>query len=444
MIGRLLSNFRVVDLPRIDPLSVRCLAVTAGSETIADRVRRHGWDYSRHGSQHECQGPARGVLSAAADAARPSLWLARLVEDRRELVRFWPVIQNMVVQELRVRYQRSILGFVWTLLNPLLMMATLSWVFSQLVTEVEHYPLFLFAGMVPWSFLSSSLNESAVCIIQNEGLIRKIYLPKLVFPLARVLISLVTFVLSLGALFLLLLPLGARLTPSICSCRWSIGLFAVFTLGLGLIVATANTFYRDAATWCRCSCRRGISRRRSSIRSQGNSQEQQWRLRFNPAYYFIELFHDVLYTGQWPRYRSGGGGGPDRGGEPGNRLCHIQVSRRQDGLPTLTGADPERRQSAPPAPLIELQRCLAAVRQLRRQAILAQARRARPGLAPRIAWPPARSSGRCATSRSRSPTASGSASSAATAPARARCCACWPGSIRRPPARSRSVAAWPR
>ena len=55
----------------------------------------------------------------------PSLWLARLAEDRRQLVRFWPVIQNMVVQELRVRYQRSILGFVWTLLNPLLMMATL-------------------------------------------------------------------------------------------------------------------------------------------------------------------------------------------------------------------------------------------------------------------------------------------------------------------------------
>ena len=55
----------------------------------------------------------------------PSVWLARIADDRRELVRFWPVIQNMVVQELKVRYQRSILGFVWTLLNPLLMLATL-------------------------------------------------------------------------------------------------------------------------------------------------------------------------------------------------------------------------------------------------------------------------------------------------------------------------------
>ena len=73
----------------------------------------------------------------------PSLWLARLDDDRRQLVRFWPVIQNMVVGELRVRYQRSILGFVWSLLNPLLMMVILSWVFSGLNTDIENYPLFL-------------------------------------------------------------------------------------------------------------------------------------------------------------------------------------------------------------------------------------------------------------------------------------------------------------
>ena len=139
----------------------------------------------------------------------PSRWLARVVDDHRELVRFWPVIQNMVAQELRVRYQRSILGFLWTLLNPLLMMATLSWVFSYLVTDFDKYPLFLFAGMVPWAFLSGSLNESAFCIILNEGLIRRIYLPKLVFPIARVYTNLVTFVLSLAAMYVLLLPMGA-------------------------------------------------------------------------------------------------------------------------------------------------------------------------------------------------------------------------------------------
>src|SRR6516164_6392975 len=77
----------------------------------------------------------------------PSQWLAMLAEERRELIRFWPVVQNMVVQELRVRYQRSMLGFLWTLLNPILMMATLTLVFSHLFKQ-EKYAVYLLAGMV--------------------------------------------------------------------------------------------------------------------------------------------------------------------------------------------------------------------------------------------------------------------------------------------------------
>src|SRR3954466_4623727 len=125
----------------------------------------------------------------------PSHWLSVVRQDREELVRFWPVVQNMVVQELRVRYQRSVLGFLWTLLHPILMMTTLSLVFSQLF-HVENYAVYLFAGMVPWGFLNGSLNDCAFCIISNEALIRKIYLPKLVFPLSKVLINLSTFLLS--------------------------------------------------------------------------------------------------------------------------------------------------------------------------------------------------------------------------------------------------------
>jgi len=230
----------------------------------------------------------------------PSVWLARLVDDRRQLARFWPVIQNMVVQELRVRYQRSIMGFFWTLLNPLLMMVILSWVFSQLVKNVENYPLFLFAGMVPWSFLSISLNECAVCIINNEGLIRKIYLPKLIFPLTRVLTSLVTFVFSLGALFLLLWPLGARPAPSMLLLPLAIALLVIFTLGLGLIVATANTFYRDCGHLITVFLQAWYFAT-PILYPIETFENAQWRLRLNPAFYFIELFHDVLYAGRWPR-----------------------------------------------------------------------------------------------------------------------------------------------
>ena len=87
-------------------------------------------------------------------AGGPGLWLARIAAERRELARFWPVVQNMVMQELRVRYQRSVLGFFWTLLNPILMMTTMTIVFSQIFNErTEGYAIYLFSGMVPWTFM---------------------------------------------------------------------------------------------------------------------------------------------------------------------------------------------------------------------------------------------------------------------------------------------------
>jgi ABC-2 type transport system permease protein/lipopolysaccharide transport system permease protein len=234
----------------------------------------------------------------------PSLWRVRVAEDRRELVRFWPVVQNMVVQELRVRYQRSILGFFWTLLNPLLMLGTLCFVFSHLFkTAVANYPVYLLAGMVPWSFLSASLGDAAMCIIVNEGLIRKIYLPKLVFPVTRVLINLVTFVFSLSAMFLLLGPLGARPSISMVFLPVVIGLFALFTLGLGLIVATANTFYRDCGHLVSVVLQAWYFVTPIIYPSDGEifPENMRWLFRLNPAYYFIELFHEVLVSGRWPR-----------------------------------------------------------------------------------------------------------------------------------------------
>ncbi len=230
-----------------------------------------------------------------------SRWLGNFFDDQRELARFWPVVQNMVVQELRVRYQRSILGFVWTLLNPLLMMATLSCVFSNLMmrSSTDNYTLFLFAGMVPWGFLSNSLVDSAYCIIANEGLIRKIYLPKMVFPLAKVLINLTTFILSLGALFLLLLPMHARFSSTMVLLPVVIVLLAIFVLGLSLLVATANTFYRDCGHLVSVFLQAWYFLTPILFPIEQFRENARWLFLLNPAYYFIELFHGV-FEGRWP------------------------------------------------------------------------------------------------------------------------------------------------
>lgn len=225
---------------------------------------------------------------------------AVVADDAVQLRKFWPVIQNMVGQELRVRYQRSVLGFFWTLLNPILMMLTLTVVFSQLLgADPRKYAIQLFSGMVPWGLLASGLSECAFCIIVNEGLIRKIYLPKLVFPITRVLINLVTTMLSLVALFLLLVPMGAPISASIVLLPLFLALFAAFTLGLGLIVATLNTFYRDCShlvvvflqAWYFAT---------PILYPATQLKNVPWLLWLNPAYPFIRLFQVVIYDGAWP------------------------------------------------------------------------------------------------------------------------------------------------
>jgi ABC-2 type transport system permease protein/lipopolysaccharide transport system permease protein len=246
--------------------------------------------------------PAIDIFPAPPPPRRPSVWRKRWLEDQEQLPRFWPVIQNLVVQELRVRYQRSILGFFWTLLNPLLMMAILSLVFANLFRTIDNYAVFLFSGMVPWGFLSGSINECALCIVASEPLIRKIYVPKLVFPLSRILINLTTLGLSLVSLFVLLWPLGARLSAPMILLPAALALLAAITLGLSLIVATANTFYRDCGHLVTVFLQAWYFATPILYRAEEFPETARWKFRLNPAYYFIELFHDIVYFGRWPHF----------------------------------------------------------------------------------------------------------------------------------------------
>jgi ABC-2 type transport system permease protein/lipopolysaccharide transport system permease protein len=233
----------------------------------------------------------------------PSRWLASLRQERDELIRFWPVVQNMVVQELRVRYQRSWLGFLWTLLHPILMMTTLTLVFSQLFKKASagSYAVYLFAGMVPWGFLAAALNDCAFSIIANEGLIRKIYLPKLVFPLSKVLVNLSTSLLSLGALFLLLEPMGTRFTPALLFLPVAVALFTAFVLGLGLIVAVANTFFRDCGHLVTVFLQAWYFATPIIYEIDLIPAEARWRFWLNPAYPFIQMFQEIIRDGHWPQ-----------------------------------------------------------------------------------------------------------------------------------------------
>ncbi|CAN5617869.1 ABC transporter permease [soil metagenome] len=246
--------------------------------------------------------PHAELFPPARAPRAPSRWGMTLAEDARQLGRFWPVVQNMVIQELRVRYQRSILGFFWTLLNPIMMMATMAVVFSQVlgVGDPYDYAIYLFSGLVPWGLMASMLPECSICIVANEVLIRKIYLPKLIFPLTRVLVNLIMLVLSMSALFVLMIPLGARFAPSMVLLPVAVGLFAMFVLGIGLVIAIINTFYRDFGHLVAVVLQAWYFATPVLYKITQLPAEIRWRFWLNPAYPFIRLFQVIIHEGAWP------------------------------------------------------------------------------------------------------------------------------------------------
>ena len=222
--------------------------------------------------------------------------------DAAEMSKFWPVVQNMVVSDLRIKYHRSVLGFFWTLLNPILMMATLTMVFAQIFGNADwkQYAIYLFAGQVPWSMFAGSLSDCSSCIVGNESLIRKIYLPKLVFPLAKVMIHLTTFVLSLVALYILAGLMGAKPSTSMVLLPVVTALLATFALGLGLILAVANTFYRDTSHLITVILQAWYFATPIIWELNKVSQATRDRCWLNPAYPFIRMFQLIIRDGQWP------------------------------------------------------------------------------------------------------------------------------------------------
>jgi ABC-2 type transport system permease protein/lipopolysaccharide transport system permease protein len=156
------------------------------------------------------------------------------------------VLSQLVTQQLILRYRRTTLGYLWTLINPLVMMSIMAWVFSTIFNaEIKSFTVFLFAGMIPWTFFSNVTVQSGVSFINNESLIKKIYIPKIIFPLSISIAILIDSLLSFLALFIIILALGGIPSISLMFLPAAFVLLFFFTLGVALVISIATVFYRD-------------------------------------------------------------------------------------------------------------------------------------------------------------------------------------------------------
>jgi lipopolysaccharide transport system permease protein len=165
-----------------------------------------------------------------------------------DLLRYRDLFGNLFRRDFQARYKGSALGVVWSLANPLLLMAIYVLVFSllwQVTDEIPHYPLYLLSGLAPWLFFSTSLTAAARSMLDNANLIRKTRFPRQLVPLSSVATQLVTFAVMLAVL----LVLNMALIPEVRDTAWLAvplaALLLCFVGGLAIAVAAANVLFRD-------------------------------------------------------------------------------------------------------------------------------------------------------------------------------------------------------
>ncbi len=169
-----------------------------------------------------------------------------MYEQIREIYAYREMLRNLVAKELRARYKGSVLGFLWTFFNPLLMLVVYSVVFSFVMrSQIENYSMFLFVALLPWNYLSVSVLQGAASLVQNGALIKKIYFPREVLPLSVVLANLVNYLLSLFILVPALLAFKIKLTAALIAFPVVLLVETMLVISLALCVSVANVYFRD-------------------------------------------------------------------------------------------------------------------------------------------------------------------------------------------------------
>lgn len=167
-----------------------------------------------------------------------------------QLVRYRGLIQSLVARELKARYRGSVLGFFWSFVNPLLLLSVYSFVFEYILRsdlkETRPFAVFMFCGLLPWTWFSASLMDAAGSLISGGNLIKKVLFPAEVLPIVGILANMVHF--FLGLLILAAFMIGYQVVPDWNELWWFpiiVIVQLVFSLGLGLMLSALTVHFRD-------------------------------------------------------------------------------------------------------------------------------------------------------------------------------------------------------
>lgn len=218
-----------------------------------------------------------------------------------DMLRWRDLVWALVVRDLKVRYRRSTIGFLWTMLQPLLMMSVMALVFSSVFRiQIANYPVYVLAGVLFWNFFSQTIVTSMNSLRANAGLLQKLPIPKAVFPLATVISGVVNLTLATGPLLGILIATGHPLGPSLLFLPVSILIAATFTLGAGLLLSPLAAFFVDVIELIGVVLMLLLYLTPVMYPMTIVPERFRWIVRLNPVRSILEVFRDPIYYGKVP------------------------------------------------------------------------------------------------------------------------------------------------
>lgn len=228
----------------------------------------------------------------------------------KTLFKYKDLISELVQRDLKLKYRRSFLGYVWSVLNPLLIMIILTLVFSNLFhKKIENFPVYLFTGRMLYDFLKQSTTNAMKSVTGNASLLKKVYMPKYIFTFAKVTSCMVDMVLSMGALVIVMVATGAKFYWQFLLCPIVIVQIYIFCCGLGFFLAQLNVFFRDIQHIYSAVLTAWLYLTPIMYPIEVLPDYLRFLVKgFNPLYYYVAQFRDLIYYGRFPGPRIFWGG----------------------------------------------------------------------------------------------------------------------------------------
>ena len=226
---------------------------------------------------------------------------------RKLLTEFWKyrdLMGLLVMKNIKLKYRRSVLGYLWSVLNPLLIMIVMTIVFSTMFSRnVENFPVYLFCGQLLFNFMNQSTHQAISSITGNSALLKKTYVPKYIFTVSRITSGTIDLLLSMGALLIVMIATGTRFTWYFLLTPLVILQLYVFCVGLGLFLAQANVFFRDIQYIYNAITTAWMYLTPIFYPIEALPDQLAWAIvRFNPMYFYVDQFRHLVWSSSFPEW----------------------------------------------------------------------------------------------------------------------------------------------